>query len=100
MAPKRMLAAQIAMQARRNVPAGKTPRLTGAAVARTASQRPKKATAPKSSPAARSVFLQARHMASKAKPKANSNVYMLPSAAERTKPSSKAGIARPVRIAA
>lgn len=78
----RMLAARIAVQAKLNVPVGKKPRVSPIASARIVTPRPQQVAVVKRSPKARSVYLQARHTASRTAaaivPNPRANVVALP----------------------
>ena len=92
----RMLAARLAVQARLNVPVGKKARVAPVVSARISNRRPTEATVVKRSPQARSVFLPARHLATKAAPTPRTNVVAL----QLARPAAKRGLERPTRLAA
>ncbi len=96
----RMLAARIACQAKLNVPVGKKPRIAKITPAKSATRRPKKPTEVKSTVSARSVYLPAKHLAAKTRPKPRNNIIALPVTAKIAKPHAKAPAAKLLRIAA
>ncbi len=101
----RMLAARIACQAKLNVPVGKTPRIARIMPAKTATRRPKQsvgknACVKKAATSARSVYLPARHLAEKARPKQRSNVIAMPTIAKTAKPHGKITVSKLQRLAA
>ena len=95
----RLLAARLAVQAKLNVPVGKKARIAPLTSAKTATRRPVDTGVIKRSPKARSVFLQARHVAAKSTPKPNAIVVAMP-VAKVMRPAVKPVSARPYRIAA